>query len=141
MSSHGHRIAATVALVWLASCGGHNPSSPTSGNSTSGNGVAPGSAMFSQSPIDVAVISTITPIGNLNPPDHTLPTNHAYFFHPSSPNAEVRAPAGGTASTLQRGSNGADDQLYVTVSSGFNYYLAHIRLDSGIAQGESIAAG
>jgi hypothetical protein len=86
----------------------------------------------------VASISTIVPIGNLNPPDHTLPTNHSYFFHPSAANAEVRSPAGGTVSTIQRG---ADDQITVTVSPGFDFYLAHIRLDDNITQGGKLTAG
>src|SRR2546428_13148945 len=96
-----HAIAAGLAAL-MAACGGTGtPSGPSAGGSSSnssGAGVAPGNAVFSQSPIDVGAISTITPIGNLNPPDHTLPTNHAYFFHPSAANAEVRAPAGGTLS-------------------------------------------
>ena len=139
-----HAIAAGLAAL-MAACGGSGtPAGPTASgpsSNSSGAGVVPGSAVFSQSPIDVGAISTITPIGNLNPPDHTLPTNHAYFFHPSAANAEVRAPAGGTLSTVRRGSGGSDDQLYVTVSAGFDYYLDHIRLDSNIVQGDRIAAG
>jgi hypothetical protein len=143
---HVRRQTAAVlaALGMLAACGSKNsPSSPSTGSgsspsSASGAGVAPGTAVFSQSPIDVGVISTLVPIGNLNPPDHTLPTNHAYFFHPSAANAEVRAPAGGTIGTIQRGT---DDQIYVSVSPGFDYYLAHIRLDSGMAQGGKLTAG
>jgi hypothetical protein len=100
--------------------------------------VAPGTVVFSQSPIDVGVISTIVPIGNLNPPDHTLPTNHAYFFHPSAANAEVRSPVAGTINTIQRGT---DDQIYVTVSPGFTFYLAHIRVDAAIAEGGRLNAG
>jgi hypothetical protein len=100
--------------------------------------VAPGTAAFSQSPIDVGVISTLVPIGNLNPPDHTLPTNHAYFFHTSAANAEVRSPAAGTIGTVTRG---ADDSILVTVSPGFDFYLGHIRLDSTFAQGGRVTAG
>ncbi len=139
--------AALGALGLLAACGGQNsPSSPSNGSGSSsssssnaaGPGVAPGTAVFSQSPVDVGVISTIVPLGNLNPPDHTLPTNHAYFFHPSAANAEVRSPAAGTIGTIQRG---ADDQIYVTTSPGFTFYLAHIRVDAGMAEGGRLSAG
>jgi len=139
--------AAIAALGILAACGSKTtPSSPSTGGGTNsgsssnatGPGVALGSAVFSQSPIDIGVISTIVPIGNLNPPDHTLPTNHAYFFHPSVANAEVRSPAAGTVSIIQRG---ADDSIYVTVSPGFTFYFGHIRLDTGIAEGGKLTAG
>jgi len=135
-------IAATAALLICAACGGSKtftPTAPTgSPTTTAGSGATPGTGVFSQSPLDVSVISTIVPIGNLNPPDHTLPTNHSYFFHPSTADAEVRAPAAGTVGTVQRGS---DDQIYVTVSSGFDYYIAHVRLDAGIGQGSRVSAG
>jgi len=139
--------AAIAALGILAACGSKTtPSSPSTGGGTSsgsssnatGPGVAPNTAVFSQSPIDIGVISTIVPIGNLNPPDHTLPTNHSYFFHPSVANAEVRSPATGTISIIQRGT---DDSIYVTVSPGFTFYFGHVRLDTGIAEGGRLTAG
>src|SRR5947207_3415667 len=142
-----HAIASVMALGMLAACGAskHSPSSPsngtssnTGGSTTGGAGVAPGTPVFTQLPIDAGVISSIVPIGNLNPPDHTLPTNHSYFFHSSTADAEVRSPAGGTVGTVQRGS--VDDQLYVTVSPGFEYYLAHLRLDAAVAQGGKLTA-
>ena len=37
--------------------------------------------LFTQSPVDLDLIHSITPLGNLNPPQHTLPTQHMYF-HP-----------------------------------------------------------
>jgi hypothetical protein len=94
--------------------------------------------VFSVSPVGIDVISTITPIGNLNPPDHTLPTNHSYIFHAQAPNPDVFAPAGGTVSLVNRG---VDDSVYVTVSPGFIYYFGHIKLDASIARGNTITAG
>ena len=139
-----HAVAVATALARLAACGAKSgPSSPSTGTGTGssnalGAGVPSGTAIFTQSPLDVAVISTIVPIGNLNPPDHTLPTNHSYFFHPSAANAEVRSPAGGTVGTLQRGT---DDQIYVMAAPGFDFYLAHIRVDENISQGAKLTAG
>lgn len=41
--------------------------------------------------IDLSKVDKITPLGNLNPPEHTLPTNHVYI-HLSSVNSELRSP-------------------------------------------------
>ena len=140
------QTVAAIALAGLASaCGGTEPfsaTSPSPGNSSggpsSGSGVAPGTAVFTQSPIDISYLSTIVPPGNLNPPDHTLPTNHAYFFHPSIANAEVTAPAAGTITSIQRGS---DDQVMIATSPGFQFYLGHVRLASEIVEGARVDAG
>ncbi len=40
-------------------------------------GTAP---MLTVSPIDIASIRDLTPLGNLNPPAHTHPTDHLYFY-------------------------------------------------------------
>jgi hypothetical protein len=34
---------------------------------------------FTEFPADMSRITTIVPLGNLNPPDHTFPTDHMYF--------------------------------------------------------------
>src|SRR4051812_46068441 len=130
-----------------SACGGKGatgvtgPSSSSSGGTSTGSGVAPGTAVFTQSPLGLSDISVIVPIGNLNPPDHTLPTNHAYFFHPSQANAEVRALSAGTIRNLTRGSGGADDQLNIAVSTHLQYYLGHVLLDAAIVQNQQVAAG
>jgi len=41
--------------------------------------------------VDVAEIYSISPLGNLNPPEHTLPTQHMYL-HLNSAGVELRAP-------------------------------------------------
>jgi hypothetical protein len=134
-----------IAVAGLGyACGGQGPapvtapSGSTSGGTSTGSGITPGTTAFTQLPIDISQISVIVPLGNLNPPDHTLPTNHAYFFHPSVADAEVRAPAAGTVTTIQRG---ADDQVMIETSPGFQFYLGHVRLDAGIVQGAKINAG
>ena len=134
-----------IAIAGLASaCSGTGtpgvtgPSSANSGGTSIGTGVAPGTAVFSQSPIDISDLTEIVPLGNLNPPGHTLPTNHAYFFHRAVANAVVTAPAAGTVTTVQRG---ADDQLMIAVSPGFDFYIAHVLLDAEIVQGGRISSG
>jgi len=107
---------------------------------------APGSLAsalsFSSSPIDAAVIEFVTPLGHLNPPDHTFPTDHIYFYHhlnhPTAPAYAVVAPAGGTVtSILQHG----DQKVSVEVTSSQTYYLDHVVLDGTIQQGAKITAG
>src|SRR5581483_10500311 len=134
-----------ILLIGVTSgCGGKGPaavlapSSNDSGGSPSGAGIAPGTGVFLQSPLELADITVIVPPGNLNPPDHTLPTNHAYFFHSLVANAEVKAPAAGTVTSIQHGS---DDQVMIGVSSGFQFYISHIRLDPAIAQDAKVTAG
>ena len=142
MRTRVNAIATGVAIVTLVSCGGTgSPSSPSSSSSSSSTASLPATATFSQSPIDIAVISTITPIGNLNPPDHTLPTNHAYFFHPTAANAEVRALSAGIVQTITRGTGGNDDQLSIAASAHVQYYLDHIRVDAGIDRNQPVTAG
>src|SRR5262245_40907679 len=137
------RIAALCAVCAVVGCGGGDRTGvtgPSSGSGTSsggsgsgsssnatGAGVAAGTPVFSQSPIGVSQISTLVPIGNLNPPDHTLPTNHSYFFHQSIANAEVFAPAGGTVTDI---SHGNDDQILIGAVAGFQFYLGHVLVDA-----------
>ena len=63
--------AAALSPLLLLACGGGPPSSP--GSSTSG-----GSLVFKASPLELSTIRQIVPLGNLNPPGHTLPTDHIY---------------------------------------------------------------
>ena len=39
-----------------------------------------GDLVFSHSILAIEEISNILPLGNLNPPDHTFPTDHIYFL-------------------------------------------------------------
>jgi hypothetical protein len=129
-------ICLAAALI-VAGCGSRpSPTSPTEGSSL------PPTFAFTRSPIDVAAIEYVTPLGNLNPPGHTLPTDHIYFyrhlFHRTAPAFDVIAPADGDVAAILRG---GDDAIYVRASSRHMYYLGHVVLDAGIAQGQHITAG
>jgi len=137
-----HRLAALVGLGVLAGCGGnHGTSSPAAPSPTIEPPLAQ-TLVFTQSPIDVAAIEFVVPLGNLNPPGHTLPTDHVYFYHrlrnPSAPIYDVVAPAGGIVREARRGN---DDVVRVQVTASATYYLGHVKLDPSIQQGMSIAAG
>ncbi|MGH7696044.1 MAG: hypothetical protein ACRENH_13745 [Gemmatimonadaceae bacterium] len=68
-------IAAAVVLG-TAACGDNTgPSAAPKGLANCG-----GTPMLTVSPVDISIIRDLTPLGNLNPPGHTLPTDHLYFF-------------------------------------------------------------
>ena len=45
-----------------------------------GPGECGSTLVFSVSPLDIENITGIVPLGNLNPPSHTFPTDHIYFY-------------------------------------------------------------
>jgi len=125
-----------VLACALASCGsGRSPTSPFGSGATS--------LIFSVSPIAESAIEFITPLGNLNPPGHTLPTDHIYFyhhlFHQSAPPFEVVAPAAGTAESVVQ--HNADQKLYIRVTSSMSYYIDHVVLENGVGINSKITAG
>ena len=138
-------LVAGPLIVACWACGGSSPSpqgpTPVSPTSTSGNGLA-STLVFTESPIDPAAIEFVVPLGNLNPPGHTLPTDHVYLYHrlrnPSAPTYDVKAPAGGIVRDARRGN---DDVIRVQVTASQTYYLGHVHLDASIHDGMSVAAG
>lgn len=136
--------ALVLGILCLAGCGsnGSSPTRPTGADWTTAPGGLSGTFSFTRSPIDPSVIEYITPLGNLNPPGHTLPTDHIYFYHHlnhrSAPQFDVFAPADGVVGTVMRGS---DDQIYVWASSVHMYYIGHVILDGTFSTGQRITAG
>jgi hypothetical protein len=101
---------------------------------------------FLVSPLEIKEIRFITPLGNLNPPGHTVPTDHIYFYftNPDSCPCDlarlrtVVAPAGGIVQYII---NSSDDKISIGVNSKFSYYLGHVKVLSTIKQGTDVAAG
>ncbi len=98
------------------------------------------------SPIDVQEIRFITPLGNLNPPGHTVPSDHIYFYfvNPDSCPCDVArprlvvAPAPGVVQYIIAGQ---DDKIGVQMNEKLSYYLDHVKLLPEIHPGQQIAAG
>jgi hypothetical protein len=69
-------LALFTGLFLLAGCNGDDPTGPGGppdfGECTD--------LPLSVSPVPVADIRSIVPLGNLNPPGHVVPTGHAYFY-------------------------------------------------------------
>ena len=145
-------IAVLLSLMALNACssGSHDsptsPSSATAGEST--GSVNAGPFVFRASPVAVEAIRWITPLGNLNPPDHTVPTDHIYFYiaAPDAGESFVTmrtaffAPADGTVTTLF-GAVGAESKIVVRATSTISYYIDHIIPDVTVSPGTRLAAG
>lgn len=141
--------ALTLQVVLVAAgCGSSNVTAPSSSTTNNTTTTTPttgtGSTTFTLTtpPVALSRIQTITPLGNLNPPGHTFPTDHIYFFHhvgrESEAQYDVVAPADGTIVTIQ---HDADDAIYIAASSVHTYYLGHMLVASGIAQNQKVTAG
>lgn len=98
----------------------------------------PATLSFEFPPINPAFIAQITSLGNVNPPAHTLPTNHIYLYH-AAVSVVVTAPAGGRITEARRQST--DDAIYIQATSRTTYHFAHLVLDAGITTGGTVTAG
>ena len=69
-------LALAVLVCATTACGDHTgPSQVPKGLANCG-----GTPMLTVSPVNIGDIRDLTPLGNLNPPAHTLPTDHLYFY-------------------------------------------------------------
>jgi hypothetical protein len=144
------RVAGAVPaalLLGALGCGRALPTGPDAPGSLapgSGTVLGDGPLVFTASPVDPAVLDFILPLGNLNPPDHTLPSDHIYFYvgflRPGVRNVPVVAPGDGTITTILRSSR-PDTKIFVRVSASHQYYLDHVIPDAGIQPGTRLTAG
>lgn len=140
--------AAAVLAVAAFACasGSTGPTAPSSNDP--GAGFPAGTLSFTALPIALSDVLWVTPLGNLNPPGHILPTDHIYFYttrtglpvNGSTPKAPFRAPADGTV-LLILGGVGIESKVFIRTHSTFQYYLDHLILTAPIARGSVIKAG
>lgn len=131
---------AMVAVFALAAGCSHGVTQPSD---TTSQPAAGGPLVFRASPLDEAEIRFIVPLGNLNPPGHTFPSDHIYFYNriPNTPftgPVPVYAPGDGRVQFILQ--SGVESQLGVRTGS-FIYYLDHIVLDAPIQIGVTLTAG
>lgn len=107
-----------------------------------------GTLVFRASPIDPGAIRWITPLGNLNPPGHTTPTDHIYFYF-ANPDAgesfvarrtDFFAPGDGTVTTVF-GGVGQETKLFIRQTATFTYYIDHLILSAPLTRGSTVTAG
>ena len=139
-----------VAVLLASACGGGLAPTPAAPASFTPPSPAGGSAplVFRISPIDQSAIRWITPLGNLNPPDHALPTDHIYFYF-ADPNAGESpvarrtaffAPADGTVEDLFNGL-ASDQKVFIRANNTVRYYVDHLLPDVRLTRGAKITAG
>ena len=97
---------------------------------------------FSVSPVTPASIDHIIPLGNLNPPGHTYPTDHMYFVLQNSAtgaNPVYAAAAGTVIDAYQPG--GTDWKVVIQVDRSLIYYYDHLTLANGVKKGTAVTVG
>ncbi len=142
------KIAGTflaAACVLVSAC--HHSPIPTGNQDT----LPPGPGSLTVSPLRFQDYLWATPLGSLNPPGHTFPTDHVYFYWVDPAHATmaqldsvrvVYAPGSGVVNFLMRPSPGIPDmKIMVQMTGMFTYYLDHVLLDSGIVLGSQVQAG
>jgi hypothetical protein len=138
-----------LSIVLSAGCGKKKDDSSDStsscavlGFSGSANSGFSTSGVFTVSPLATGSIASITPLGNLNAPGHTYPTDHMYIV-PTTATADantVYAAAAGTVTAITQPA-GTDYKVVIKVDSSFYYYYDHLHLANGLAVGTALAAG
>jgi len=138
------RRAIALMVPLLFACGG-------SGDEAA-DPLDPGSGpwAFRASLIDPALILWITPLGNMSPAGHWLPTDHIYFTFadpnggsPVARRTSFFAPADGIVVDVFTNTNPAvpDVGLRVRVASNIHYTLGHVIPDIPLVRGTRITAG
>lgn len=98
--------------------------------------------VFEISPVDTQYISIATPLGNLNPPDHTLPTNHVYFYFKDVTPVPVKAVAEGTIRQAYYNEWSDDYRIEIYHTTNFLYYYDHIHdIFPNVTEGANIVMG
>ena len=114
-------VVAVTAVVWAA-C--RNPAAP---NTDCGAGV------FSTLPVPVSAILAATPIGNMGPPVHTIPTDHVGFYITGT-GVPLSAPGALRVTTVRKTryltspfrAGQSDYAIYATVCRDVTINLGHI---------------
>ncbi len=111
-----HRVRLTVALFALFICCEDDdsitgPSGPVS---------------FDVSPVAYSAIALATPLGNLNPPGHTFPSDHIGFYLAGDGAHLVRAYAEGTIETVYSNSGFDDYRIEFKHTNTLFSYLDHV---------------
>jgi hypothetical protein len=140
---------ALAALAAYACSHGGSPS-PAGPTPPPGNPApSAGPFAFHVSPVAVDQVRFIVPLGSLNPPGHTLPTDHIYFYvaDPSlgetgaSRRTDFFAPADGTVTAVVDNGIGADRKVYVQATSRVQYNIDHLIPAITLAPGVQVRAG
>jgi len=129
-----HLICVLFIVVFcISSCDNDEVAGPSNSS---------GPITFTYSPIDTSKISQATPLGNINPPGHTFPTDHIYFYLNDPNLVVVRAVAGGTIRSIYHNAWSNDYRIEFKHTETFYSYFDHIKnLPAGVVQGATVQGG
>jgi len=140
-----------LSLVALTACGGHGDNTGPADNGNPYGITATGAGVLSVSPLDTSTIFAVTPLGNLAPPGHVLPTDHVYwyFVDPWSGQQQnndcrarpIRAAGSGVVTFVLVTEVQGDTKVDVQMTKTFHYYYDHVLLKPGIGVGSRVNAG
>jgi len=101
-----------------------------------------GAVTFEISPLDDEAIREATPLGNMNPPAHTFPTNHIGFYLKGTDFVAVRAIADGTIRTVYYNSGSNDYRIEFKHTETFYSYFDHLKnVSPDIKEGATVNIG
>ena len=132
-------MVGTIAVA----CGGRSSSTMTGPSSNSGP------FSFTALPIALDAFYFITPMGNLNPPGHALPTDHIYFYFanggagadsPAARRTAFMAPADGTVRDVIVNAP-PDVKVEIQATSSIVYFIDHLIPDVTLVAGTRVTAG
>jgi hypothetical protein len=82
--------------------------------------------LFIRSPVDTIYIKSATPLGNINPPGHTFPTDHMYFYLQGADFVPIYSIAGGTIEHFRYNEGSDDYSVEIKYSPSCSYYFDHV---------------
>lgn len=145
------RRIGVLGIAWLAgACGGHGSGSPAGPGPSGGQTTLPsGPLVFRAAPVSLDALRYIVPLGNINPPSHTLPTDHIYFYFadpaagetPAGRRTDFFAPADGTVLDVIDNGIGADRKVRIQATATMVYYIDHLMPSVALTRGTSVTAG
>jgi hypothetical protein len=143
---------ALTALSTLSACGGGGGSSDNNGSGNAPAGITTtGPGVLSVSPLELGTLVYATPLGNLAPPGHVLPTDHVYLYfvdpwggqvlNANCAARPVYAAGSGVVTFILQTEAAGDTKIMVQMTKTFMYYYDHILVLPSIKVGSRVNAG
>ena len=137
-------IVLSSSLFIFSGCGGDN----NDGDNNTGEDLSTyfdstlptGTIEFTDYILDSENFDRIIPLGQMNPPGHTFPTDHIYWVLNGSAKP-VYAPTGGKILYIGEPSAYGDSDIRIGVTSTMSYYLGHIFISEGLQVGDIVLSG
>lgn len=150
---HARTLVNLLLLPALAACGGDSAGTGPSNNSNNNPyGItATGPGVLSVTPLDTSTLFAGTPLGNMAPPGHVLPTDHVYLYFVDAWGGQqqsndcrarpVRAAGSGVVTFVLVTESTGDAKVDVQMTKSFHYFYDHVLLRAGIGVGTKVNAG